>query len=713
MGLPEVRTKQVVRIELPVQFSRLRDIAYNLWWSWSPSAQALFQMIDHVHWLHYRNPIEVLIDLDPDRWHFLQNNVEFIKAYRALVEEFDTYMAPRQPTWYEGRFPEDQRLIAYFSTEYGWHESMQSYSGGLGILSGDTSKSASDLGIPFLGVGLLYRRGYFRQTIDAEGQQQHFYPNYDTSRLPILAVLDQDGQELRVSVELPGRRVNLRVWKADVGRVPVLLLDCDIPSNHPADRAITSILYVSGREMRLCQELILGMGGAQVLKALGIPPTVWHMNEGHSAALSLHRLAEAVEPAGGFEQAADRIAANAVFTTHTPVPAGNESFDSDLARKLLAGWAERSGITIDRVLELGRAGDEQDESFNLTALALRTSKRTNGVSRLHAEVANDMWRSLLESIGGAPIESVTNGVHVPSWIGPEMGSLLRDHLGSDFADHLLDPGFADAVLALPDGELWNAHGAQKRRLIALARESALEQFARHGRSPDELAELDSLLDPEVLTIGFARRFATYKRADLLLQDIDRLRGIAAHSDRPVQFVYAGKAHPADRPGQDLIRSIFQASLGEQLRGRLVFLENYDMRIGRGMVQGVDVWLNTPRRPLEASGTSGMKAAINGALNLSILDGWWCEGYDPTRGWSIGDGGEPVEEQDRQDAESLYHLIAEEIAPLFYGRNDQGLPTGWISHMKHAIAELSPRFSSARMVREYTERFYVPLSTNTE
>ena len=717
MSLPEIKTRPTARIELPVQYLRLRDIAYNLWWSWSPRAQALFEMIDEQHWLHYRSPIEVLIDLEPDRWRFLQNNERFIRAYRGLVDEFDAYMAPHGPTWFQQRYRDySGGPIAYCSTEFGWHESLQIYSGGLGVLSGDHSKSASDLGLPFIGLSLMYKRGYFRQTVDAEGRQQHFHPHYDRERLPLLPVLDPAGRDLRVAVELSGRSVDVRVWKACVGRVPVLLLDTDIPSNHPADRTITSMLYVSGREMRLCQEIVLGIGGVRVLEALEIEPAVWHMNEGHSALVALERMAQLMKQERvSLDDAVRRVARNTVFTTHTPVPAGNEIFDGDLIRKHFTRWVEIAGGDVDRLLALGRAGDDTSANlFNMTALALRTSTRANGVSELHGQVATDLWKPFLEGLVAAKrideprIGHVTNGVHQPSWIGPELGLLLERHLGHDYGERLLEPGFADAVDAIPDAEVWAARRAQKARLIAMSRACALEQLARHGRSPDELSQVDGLFDPEVLLIGFARRFATYKRADLLLRDVERIRAIANHAEHPVQFLFAGKAHPADRPGQELIQRIFEAALTPELKPRLLFLENYDMRIGRGMVQGVDVWLNNPRRPMEASGTSGMKAAMNGVLNCSALDGWWCEGYDPSHGWTIGEprDWDDKEAQDQHDADALYRVVGEEIAPLYYRRDERGLPVEWIARMKRAIGTLSGRFSTARMVREYTEAYYV-------
>lgn len=711
MRAPEIRTKPAPDLEVPELFSRLRDLAYNLCWSWSSQAQLLFNRIDPARWRRYRNPIELLIDLEPAQWQALQRDDDFASCYHTVIAAFDRYMAPEEPPWLD-RVHGDYAggPFAYFSTEYGWHECLQIYSGGLGVLSGDLCKSASDLGIPFIGVGLMYRQGYFRQTIDDEGQQQHFYPDYDLHRLPVLPVVDGSGKELYVPLELAGRRIHLRVWKASVGRVPVLLLDSGLPINHPADRPITSILYVRGREMRLCQEIVLGMGGARVLRALGIAPGAWHMNEGHSALLFLERLRDLLErEALSFEEAVERVSANTLFTTHTPVPAGNEAFDVELIRKYFTDWSAKAGVELERLLALGRVGGSSDGSFNLTALAIRASARTNGVSQMHAKVASDMWRPLIESSGRPPIESVTNGVHLQSWIGPEIGELLQRYVGTNFDERLLDEGFAAAIEGIPDYELWTAHISQKRRLVELVRERALEQFARHSRSPDELRQVEQLLDPEALTIGFARRFATYKRADLMLRDIGRLKSILANPDRPVQLVVAGKAHPADRPGQDLIRQICQVALSPELLGRLTFVENYDIRIARGMVQGVDVWLNTPRRPQEASGTSGMKAAMNGVLNLSVLDGWWCEGYDPAHGWAIGEAAQDPnqENQDRVDGQSMYGLLEEQVAPSYYSRNEQGLPVEWLKRMKRAMALLSPRFSTLRMVREYTERYYLP------
>jgi starch phosphorylase len=709
MMRPEIRTRPAGDLEIPQLFSRLRDVAYNLWWTWSPDAHRLFSRLSPSTWRHYRNPIDVLIDLGAERWQVLQDDNEFARMYHTVVEQFDGYVAPSEPTWFERNHGGYRGgPFAYFCAEFGWHECLQIYSGGLGVLAGDHSKSASDLGLPFVGVGLMYKHGYFRQSIDAEGYQQHFYPDYDLQRLPLLPVLDPSGTELQVGVDVPGRTVQLRVWCARVGRVPVLLLDSDLPINHPADRSITSVLYVRGREMRLCQEIVLGIGGARALEALGISPAAWHINEGHSALLLLQRMERALEhETRPLDETLRRVASDTLFTTHTPVPAGNEAFETALFRKYFAGWADQTGIDLEALIALGRTPDGAD-IFNFTALALRASAHANGVSELHGKVANEMWKPLLEGSSLSPIEHVTNGIHTPTWVGPEMSQVLLKHLGPDLDDGDLQDGFAEKVETVPDHELWTAHLAQKQRLIRLIREITMQQFARHGRSPEELREVDGLLDPDALTIGFARRFATYKRADLLLRSQERLQALLDDVERPVQIVFAGKAHPADRPGQDLIRRIHQASLSDELRGRVIFVESYDMRIARCLVQGVDLWLNTPRRPLEASGTSGMKAAVNGVLNCSILDGWWCEGHDASHGWTIdsAEDGKDEAAQDAADSDALYRVLFDEIVPAYYGRSEQGLPVDWIRRMKRSIGLLTPQFSTARMVREYVGRYYL-------
>ena len=697
----EIRTLAVADIELPPGMERLRELAYDLVWSWLPAAGRLFAWIDPEHWRRYHNPVELLINVEPQHWQQLLQDGEFRRAYEQAIQAFDAYHAKRR--WFAERGLSLPGPVAYFSMEFGLHESLGVYSGGLGVLSGDHCKAASDLGLPLVGVGLLYRSGYFRQTVDADGFQQHIYPDYDFARLPVRPALSPSGGLLTVPVDLPGRVVQAAVWKAQVGRVSVLMLDTDIPLNDPADRPITGQLYVRGREMRLCQEILLGTGGVRALRALGIAPSVWHMNEGHVAFLGLERAREYVQRGESLAGALEQVAANTVFTTHTPVPAGNEQFDLELVRRYLQPWADEIGCEPAEGLALGA----ENGMFNLTVLAIRLSRSVNGVSRLHGEVSSQMWRHLWPGAPERPVKHVTNGVHTESWIGPEMRALYAHHLGPSWEDQLLNPEFWQRVESVPDADLWAAHRAQKERLVRFVRERVRTQSARQGLSPTELREVDGLLDPHALTIGFARRFATYKRAVLLLTDMDRLRALLGHAERPVQLLFAGKAHPADRAGQDLIRRLVALMHGE-FRGRLTFVEDYDIEMGRMLVQGCDVWLNTPRRPQEASGTSGMKGPVNGGLNLSVLDGWWVEGFRGDNGWTIGDEreAESPEEQDLKDALSLFETLENEVVPRFYERDEQDLPHRWIGTMKASIASIVPAFSAHRMVRDYVEQAYL-------
>jgi starch phosphorylase len=699
-----IATLQTADIELPPQIDRLRELAYDLWWSWSPQASRLFAWIDPEHWRRYHNPVQVLINVEPRQWERLLGDPEFRRHYDLVMKEFDDYR--RAPRWFEQSGLSLPGPVAYLSTEFGVHESLGVYSGGLGILSGDHCKAASDLGVPMVAVGLLYRSGYFRQTVDPEGFQQHIYPDFDFARLPILPVQAPGGGALTIPVDLPGRIVQVRVWKAQVGSVPILLLDTDIPLNDPADRPITSILYVRGREMRVCQEIVLGVGGVRALRGLGVYPAVWHMNEGHVAFLGYERARERVLEGDSFADALEGIRRTCVFTTHTPVPAGNETFDRKLVHKYLEPLIRDVGCEPEEALALGR----DNGNFNMTVLAIRVSSAANGVSKLHGKVSSEMWQHLWPEGTEEPVSAITNGVHTESWIGPEMRAFYTQHIGTDWREHLFDAEHWKKIQAVPDGALWAAHRQQKERLVRFAREHVRQQSARHGFSPDELRAIEGLLDPHALTIGFARRFATYKRAVLILSDLDRLRAILSNAARPVQLLFAGKAHPADREGQEAIRRLVQLTQGE-FRGRVVFLENYDIEIGRMLVQGCDVWLNTPRRPLEASGTSGMKVPINGGINVSILDGWWCEGYRGDNGWAIGDGSANPDNalQDAADAASLYRLLEEEIVPRFFDRDAHSLPRHWIETMKNSIESVVAPFSAHRMVRDYVEKMYIPAS----
>jgi len=604
--------------------------------------------------------------------------------------------------------------IAYFCAEYGFHESLGIYSGGLGVLAGDHMKTASDMALPLVGVGLMYRKGYFRQSIDADGHQEHAYPDYELSRLPILRVQDRLGQPLTVSVPLPGRDLFAAVWLAQVGRVPVLLLDTDVPDNDDSDRPITHILYVRGREMRLHQELVLGVGGVRALRELDLSPAVWHLNEGHSAFLLAERARELVAGGETLENAWAAVRRDSVFTIHTPVSAGNERFDTELVRRVAGpllegdGRPKTGGIATQAVLDLGLGVEGDVSQFDMTAFSLRLTRGANAVSLLHGETANATWQGVTPH----EILGLTNGVHTPTWVGQPMRDVFERYTNANLDrmdDQVEMRRFWDRIDQVPAAELWEAHQRQKLELALFARGRLRSQFARHGEAPSTLEELEEVLDPSILTIGFARRFATYKRAALLFTDIERLARMLWDEKRPLQIIFAGKAHPADRPGQGVIQDIFGRSRNPRLRGRVFILEDYDIRIGRFLVQGVDVWLNNPRRPLEASGTSGMKASANGIPNLSVLDGWWDEGWTGDNGWAIGGRETNPDEgaQDWSDAQDLYRILESELIPAYYERGADGLPERWVQLMRNAIASNIWRFSTTRMLHEYVERLYLP------
>ena len=709
----QVPTLPGMSFRLPPGLEGLRRLAYNLWWSWHPRAKILFSRIDGAAWARYRTPIPVLAG--PVAWSDLLDDPAFMAEYQDVIRDFDRYMQNGADHWFQRRYAGVlPGPIAYFCAEYGFHESLGIYSGGLGVLAGDHMKSASDLAIPLVGVGVMYRKGYFRQTIDADGHQEHAYPDYDLTRLPISRVQGADGDPLTVEVELPERTLTVAVWCVQVGRVPVLLLDTDVPENDNSDRPITHILYVRGREMRLYQELVLGVGGVRAIRALGIAPGVWHLNEGHSAFLLAERARELVSVGLELDAAFERVRSDSVFTIHTPVAAGNERFDVELVRRvagpLLDGDDRRNtgGVPVEQVLELGRGVDGDMSQFDMTAFSLRQTSRANAVSELHAQTANATWHPVV----GGRIMAITNGVHTPTWIGNPIRESLERYLDADLdvVEDATEAGrFWERIDRIPAGDLWEAHQRQKLELAIFARGRLLSQLARHGEAPAVLEELEEALDPEVLTIGFARRFATYKRAQLLFSDMERLARLLHDEKRPVQIVFAGKAHPADRPGQGVIQEIFTRSRSPQLRGRVFMMEDYDMRIARFLVQGVDVWLNNPRRPLEASGTSGMKAAQNGVVNVSVLDGWWDEGWTGDNGWAIGGRETSADEaqQDWADAQDLYRILEGEVVPRYYDRDKDGIPAAWIQAMRNSIASTIWRFSTSRMLHEYTERLYLP------
>jgi starch phosphorylase len=702
----DIPTMPTQDLRLPRKLEGLKRLAYNLYWTWHPEVRAIFARIDRQMWNGFRSPVHVLATSRD--WTTLLDDPDFMVTYTTVLEQFDRYMSNGSGHWFARRHGgELEGPVAYFCAEYGLHETLPIYSGGLGVLAGDHCKTASDMALPFVAVGLFYRRGYFRQMIDADGHQEHDYVTLEPRDLPLLRVQDSDGDPLLVPVEVPGRTVTAAVWLAQVGRVPLLLLDTDVPDNAEYDRPISHILYVRGREMRLHQELVLGVGGVRALRALDIVPAAWHLNEGHSAFMLVEQARELVASGVPTEDAFGQVRSHSVFTIHTPVPAGNERFAADMVRRIAAPVVDGSGLDIERIVEMGVGVDGDHGQFDMTAFVLRNTVAANAVSALHAETANQTWGPLIEH----PILGITNGVHPPSWVGQPMRELIRG-LGGDLdrmEDDRREHRFWERFHRIDALRLWEAHMEQKVAVAEYARGRLRRQLARHGEAPRTLAELDDILDPGVMTIGFARRMATYKRAGLLFSDLERLTRLVNDPERPVQLIFAGKAHPADRPGQSVIQRLFEQSRAEALRGRMFIMEDYDVRVARYLVQGVDVWLNNPRRPLEASGTSGMKAAMNGVINVSILDGWWDEGYDGRNGWAIGGRETNPDEgaQDWADAQELYRLLEEEVVPAWYERTRDGLPRTWVERMTDAVSSTIWRFSTSRMLEQYVEELYLP------
>jgi starch phosphorylase len=713
-----------VQPSIPAELEPLQALAKNLWWSWSESARDLFARIDpELYERVSENPIAVLFRAPQERLDALAKDAGYLTEIARIRGELAAYLA--RETWFDRTYrgtPVAGATIAYFSMEFGLHESVPVYSGGLGVLAGDHLKSASDLGLPLIGVGVAFSQGYFRQSLDHEGWQTERYPPNDWHDLPVSPV-EANGARVTVQVSLPAsgqgegklRSVALQAWRVDVGRVPLYLLDANLPENAPEDRALTNTLYGGDRNHRIRQEILLGVGGVRLLAAVGVKPTVCHMNEGHSAFLALERARQVIGREGvPFVVAAEAASAGNVFTTHTPVPAGNDAFAHDLIAPYLRVLAEGLGLTAEEVLRLGKAdpaqtGQEGGE-FSMPVLAIRMADRYNGVSLLHGREARAMWRVLWPRLEDheVPIGSITNGVHPGTWVARDVAALYARVLGADWQERGDDPALWARIADVSDAELWALREHARARLVGElpARLRALTE--RKGLVFDP-GKLPGPLDPRALTIGFARRFATYKRGTLLLRDADRLHRILSREGRPVQLVFAGKAHPQDWGGKELIRDIVRASRSDAFRGRIVFVEDYDMSVARALCAGVDVWLNTPRRPLEASGTSGMKAALNGALNASVLDGWWAEAYAGDNGFGIGHGEEYADAEygDRVEAQALYRLLEDEIVPLFYDRDPSGLPRGWLARIKRSIATVGPFFNTGRMVEEYTTRLYEP------
>ncbi len=706
-------TEIPVQFNLPRRIRRLVELAYNMWWIWNPEAQRLFQRTDNVLWERtYHNPVRFLQQVSPALLKARTRDRYYLDNYDRILRSFDKYMNT-QETWFSRTYPGyENRPIAYFSTEFGLHETMPIYAGGLGVLSGDHLKGASDIGLPLVAVGFLYIQGYFSQYITEDGWQEAHYVRLRFEDMPLLPVLNPEGDPVTISVMLPGREVFARLWQIQVGRLPLYMLDSDVDGNTPADRELTSRLYTSDLDLRISQEIILGVGGVRALRVLGYNPAVWHMNEGHSAFLTIERIRELVAAGHPFEEAADIVRTSNAFTTHTPVPAGSDEFPLWLIDKYFSSLWPELGLSRDEFIDLARNHQPWGETFSMPILALRNSAQRNGVSELHGHVARKMWNFLWpeRTAEEVPIGHITNGVHTSAWVARRLQHLFARYLGNDWLEHVDDPEMWEKVEDIPDAELWTVRRHLKRKLVHYMRERAREQWLATRVHPVQVVAAGVLLDPYALTIGFARRFATYKRANLILRDLDRLLRIVTQPHMPVQIIFAGKAHPADEPGKLLIQEVYRAVKKAENGGRLVFLEDYDMNLARYLTQGVDVWLNTPRRPNEASGTSGQKAAMNGVLNFSILDGWWREGYNGLNGWAIGDDREydDPNQQDEADANSLYDILEHEIIPLYYReRSADGLPGDWIERMKESIRTLSPQFSVRRMVKEYTECMYFP------
>ncbi|SYZ73458.1 Phosphorylase [Candidatus Zixiibacteriota bacterium] len=709
-----MKVKQfLVLPNLPERIQRLRELAMNLWFSWNWNIVKLFIRIDSELWEKtYQNPIEMLAYLPQAKLEEVAQDEAFLANLDRVYADFQEYLKAKR--WFETAFPQHKDCkVAYFSCEYGIDTGLPIYSGGLGILSGDHLKAASDLGVPLVAVGLLYRYGYFRQFLSADGWQQERYEENDWYHMPVTLEKDEKGNPIKFTIDFSGTPVYVQIWKVMVGIIPLYLLDTNIPDNSSKYREITSVLYSGDKDTRLRQEILLGIGGVKALKTLGIKPAVYHLNEGHSMFLLLERIRSLIESDHlTFQEAVQMVWPTTVFTSHTPVPAGNETFDPKLLEPYLKTYVESFGMTWEQFLSLGRVFPaNENEPFCMTVAALKLSAFNNGVSKLHGKVTREMWHHLWPNLPSeeVPIKSITNGVHLRSWLSHDMVDLFDTYFGPKFTRQPAAFENWEMVQKIPDAELWRVHQRRRERLVFFGRKRLKSQLTRRGASSFDVKMAEEVLDPQVLTIGFARRFSSYKRAFLLFKDVNRLRKLIGNPQMPVQIVMAGKAHPLDNPGKEIIKHILQVASQDEFRRKIIFLEDYDINIARYLVQGVDVWLNNPRRPQEASGTSGMKAAINGAVNVSILDGWWCEGYSPETGFKIGNGEEydNPEYQDMLENQFLFDVLEREVIPLFYERNGINLPYKWVTMMKNSIVMAGKQFSSLRMVKDYSNMFYVP------
>ncbi len=691
---------------LPERLAGLGELAFNLWWTWHPAARMLYKRLDRPAWKDTgHNPVKLLEVLPPEILTAAAQDPEYLRYYEEVLARFKAEMEATVCWFTESVTPAASYPIAYFSLEYGLHHSLPFYAGGLGFLAGDHLKEASDLGLPLVAMGFMYPDGYVRQKIREDGWQESVDEFLDRNSAPIMRVYNEQDERLVVRVPVMEPPIYVAVWKAMVGRIPLYLMDTDVEENDPLTRRISDHLYVGELEKRLCQEVVLGLGGCEVLKTLGVKHSILHLNEGHPAFAILERVRERMAENLGFEEAAQQVRASTVFTTHTPVPAGHDVFPYEMMDRYFGNYYPLLGLSREDFLNLGVSPQEPQRGFNMTAFALRMSAYHNGVSRRHGEVSRSMWQVLWPGVpeDKVPIDHITNGVHVPTWIEPKMELLFNQYLGADWlADHD-NPALWERVDAIPDAELWRVHYWLKLKLINVIREWARREWVTERTPLSSVVASGTLLDPAVLTLGFARRFATYKRADLIFQDLARLKSIVNAPWKPVQLIFAGKAHPADDPAKQVLQRIFNFARDPELGGRIAFVEDYGEQLAQYLVHGVDVWLNNPLPPLEACGTSGMKASLNGVPHLSILDGWWLEGFTGANGWAFGD--QRREDRDAQDAAALYDLLEKQVIPLYYQVNEEGVPEGWVRLMKTAIKSTAARFSARRMVKEYARKYY--------
>ncbi|MGB2717655.1 MAG: alpha-glucan family phosphorylase [Vicinamibacterales bacterium] len=696
---------------VPERLRRLPELAMDLWWTWNTSAREVFRRLDYPLWRQTaHNPVLMLRLVSPEILAAAATDDRFLALYDTAIDALDAARSARD-TWWQRRVTQSNGSVAYFSAEFALHQSLPIYAGGLGVLAGDHCKEAGDLGIPLIGVGFMYPQGYFHQAVSAEGWQQEIYERLNRDDAPVEPAITPEGKPCVVAVPLGNRSVLVSVWRVRLGRAKLYLLDTDLEENAPWDRELSARLYGGDRETRIQQEIILGIGGVRALKAMGASPAVWHLNEGHAAFVVLQRIRDLIEGGESFETALDEVRRTTVFTTHTPVPAGHDAFPFTLVETHLAGAWGTLGSYRDAFLALGHYDNGGGALFNMTALALRTAGTVNAVSEVHGRVTRDMWGPIWPNVpeDRRPVKAITNGIHVPTWVSAEMTRLFDDHIGADWRERHDDPAIWERVLEVPDEELWTARNALRNFLFAFIRERARSRWKEEHVTAARVVAAGTLLDPNALTIGFARRFTGYKRPELIFHNPDRLVSILNAARRPVQVVFAGKAHPADEMGKHHLQQVYRRAVDPIFAGRVAFVDDYDLHVAHFLVQGCDVWLNTPRRPLEASGTSGMKASLNGVPHLSVKDGWWAEGYNGRNGWLIEAQSEnqDAEAVDRADAEALYQLLEQHVVPTFYERDPNGIPRRWLTTVREAIRSVAPRFSARRMVKQYAEEMYGP------